>query len=172
MNLPRVAGYALLAVGIAILGVAAWAALDDGSSGSVDEPTGSLGAAVADPTPASAPFEGLTETTVRVGDEELSVVIADDGAERFVGLRRRETIGPYDGMLFAYTEDTLTSFTMSTVPVPLEIGFYDASGRVVDRLQMVPCEGTDADCPSYQPSGPFRYALETLEGDLPRGRLR
>jgi len=128
--------------------------------------------AVADATPATEPFEALTETHVVVGEERLSVVIADFPSERSEGLRRRETIGPYDGMLFVYSEPVTASFTMSTVPVALDIGFYDARGRLVSALRMEPCAGTDTECPVYRPDGEFQYALETLAGDLPEGRLR
>jgi len=131
-----------------------------------------LATVVAHAKRATAPFRGLTATRVRVGDEELDVVVADEFDERVQGLRRRRDLGPYDGMLFAFEGPTITSFTMSTVPVPLDIGFYGARGRVVDRLRMRPCAGDESECPLYRPSGAFSYALETLRGDLPRGRLR
>ena len=123
-------------------------------------------------SPASDPFPNLTETRVIVGDDELSVVIADDESERGQGLRERETIGKYDGMLFVYEDESERSFTMSTVPVPLDIGFYDSRGRLVNQLRMEPCAGSDAECPGYLSGAEFRYALETLAGDLPEGRLR
>jgi uncharacterized membrane protein (UPF0127 family) len=74
-------------------------------------------------------------------------------------------------MLFVFDGPTSTGFTMSTVPVALDIGFYDSDGRPVDRLRMEPCAGSEAACPVYRADGPFRFALETLAGDLPRGRL-
>jgi uncharacterized membrane protein (UPF0127 family) len=74
-------------------------------------------------------------------------------------------------MLFAYEAPVTSSFTMSTVRTPLDIGFYDRSGRLVDRLLMTPCRFSDADCPSYRASGEYKYAIETLPGDLPRGDL-
>jgi uncharacterized membrane protein (UPF0127 family) len=122
--------------------------------------------------PAVEPFPNLTEATVQVGDDELRIAIADDEAERGQGLRERAGIGRYDGMLFVYTEDGERSFTMSTVPVPLDIGFYDDRGKLVNRLRMEPCAGSDSDCPLYPSEVDFRYALETLAGDLPEGRLR
>ena len=122
--------------------------------------------------PATNPFRGLTATRVVVGKDTLHVVIADSDSERTQGLRRRHTIGRYDGMLFVYPGATTATFTMSTVPVALDIAFYDSDGRVVRRLRMKPCAGTDSTCPVYPSGGAFRYALETLAGDLPRGRLR
>ena len=113
----------------------------------------------------------LTGTTLLVGGRSLGVVVADDDAERTAGLRQRSDLGRYDGMIFVFEAPTRTAFTMSTVPVALDIGFYDEAGRVVDRLRMEPCDGAESECPIYRSSGPFRFALETLAGDLPVGHL-
>lgn len=137
----------------------------------VGSPRASLERAVADAKPAKAPFRGLTTARLSVGGRDLALVIADDTDERTQGLRRRANARPYDGMLFAFDGATTTAFTMSTVPVALDIGFYDRRGRLVDRLRMEPCAGAESECPIYRASGPFRYALETVAGDLPRGRL-
>lgn len=120
---------------------------------------------------AGASFPGLTETTIRVGDDELRVVLADDGAERTKGLRRRDNLGDYDGMLFVFDDATTTPFTMSTVRVPLDIGFYASDGRRVAALRMEPCADSESGCPLYSSGKTFRYALETLAGDLPGGGL-
>jgi len=168
----RSAWLAAAAAGLLVVGGIALVLLasDDGRGPAV--PEGAVAAAVADATPASAPFSALTETSVRVGDRTLGVVVADEPDERYRGLRQREDLGSYDGMLFVFEGPTQTAFTMSTVPVPLDIGFYDADGRVVDRLRMQPCPiASEARCASYRASGPFSYALETLAGDLPKGRL-
>jgi len=131
----------------------------------------SIGAALRAAMPAGAPFPGLRATHVHVGGRPLLVVLARTETERNVGLRQRSTLGPYDGMLFVFNGDVKTAFTMSTVPVGLDIGFYKADGRVVGHLRMRPCAGTEAQCPTYDIRKPFRYALETLVGRLPRGRL-
>jgi uncharacterized membrane protein (UPF0127 family) len=121
---------------------------------------------------ARAPFAGLTAGTISVGGKQLRVVVADDDAERSQGLRQKVDASPYDGMLFVFPSDGLVSFTMATVPEPLEIVFFDVAGRVVDRLHMEPCpSGTDATCPSYTPKGAFRYALETGDGVVYEGPL-
>lgn len=134
-------------------------------------PAGPVGEALAEAKPAEEPFSAWTVTEIGVGGERLEVVIADEGDERYQGLRRRDDIGPYDGMLFVFDRPTSSSFTMSTVPVPLDIGFYDERGRLVDRLRMEPCPDEQSRCPLYSASGPFTYALETHAGDLPRGDL-
>ncbi len=116
---------------------------------------------------AKRPFRGLTATRLTVGHEDLKVVVADDSDERSRGLRKRRDLGRYDAMLFAFDGPTRTAFTMSTVPVALDIGFYDVSGRLRRCLRMQPCAGSEAKCPVYLASGDFVYALETLAGDLP-----
>ncbi len=169
-------GILLLVLGTGLAGLGLWRLVD---SYDADAPTrrasstrgSSIPEAVAEAEPARAPFVGLTETRLAVGARSLRVVVADEVDERALGLRRRETIGPYDAMLFVYEDPVVVAFTMSTVPVPLDIGFYDADGKLVTRLRMEPCTGSDAECPLYRPDGPFVYALETLADELPHGRL-
>ena len=120
--------------------------------------------------PSRDPFPGLTEATIAVGQKRLRVVIADDEGERYQGLRDISDLGPYDGMLFIYDDTDTRSFTMSTVPVALQIGFYDENGRRVNSFRMRPCP-RGIDCASYPSEVPFRYALETFAGQLPAGRL-
>jgi hypothetical protein len=57
------------------------------------------------------------------------------------------------------------------VRTPLDIGFYGADGRPVDRLRMAPCRFAEERCPLYRANGGFDYAIETLPGELPRGSL-
>ncbi|MBM3658548.1 MAG: hypothetical protein FJW95_03475 [Actinobacteria bacterium] len=122
--------------------------------------------------PAASPFTGLTAGTIRVGGRPLDVVVADRLGERIQGLRGRADAAPYAGMLFVFPDDTTTAFTMAGVPDALEIAFFDSRGRRVDALRMEPCAGTDATCPVYESSAPFRFTLETAPGEMPGGRLR
>ena len=148
-----------------------WFARDDDSDDASEPVASSNTPFLLRTTPAAAPFVGLTEAQLGVGGRCLRVVVADDETERVQGLRQRRDIGPYDGMLFVFDEPVDTTFTMSTVPVPLEIGFYAADGSPVSRRHMKPCPHAEADCPDYHSGGPFNYALETLGGKLPSGAL-
>ncbi len=178
---------ALLVLGASVAGVGLWRLVEsydsDAGPTKASDATAAIASGVApandvtiadsivDASRASEPFTELTETRLEVGGKSLRVVVADEVDERSEGLRRRRTIGPYDAMLFVYEEPVQVAFTMSTVPVRLDIAFYDARGRVVTRLRMEPCTGSELECPLYPPEHEFRYALETLAGDLPRGRL-
>jgi uncharacterized membrane protein (UPF0127 family) len=135
-------------------------------------PAGSLASVLAGARPAEAPFADLTEVRLGIGGECRRVVVADAVDERAVGLMRRRDLGAYEGMLFVFEGPTQVAFTMSRVPVPLEIGWYDAAGRPVDQLVMQPCpDQSVAECPLYRSRGPYRYAVETLEDELPSGAL-
>ena len=160
------AGALILVVLLAAL--AACQSSDDGSANSANDSSW-----LSDVGAADAPFDGSTSGSLRVGDATLRVVVADDDAERIQGLRGRSDAAPYEGMLFVFPSDTRSAFTMAGVPGPLDIGFYDASGKQVGTLLMQPCPNrTDATCPIYQIDQPFRYALETAGGQLPAGSLR
>jgi uncharacterized membrane protein (UPF0127 family) len=165
---------ALLVVGAiaVVVGVVVVAADRPGDGGqTASEAAAALRARVRDAGPATQPFPDLTELDLHVGGRCLRLVVADETSEHVEGLRRRADLGPYDGMLFAYGEPTTTTFTMSGVPVPLEIGFYRSDGTPVSRRHMTPCPRADADCPSYSAGSSFQYALETLSGELPSGEL-
>ena len=111
--------------------------------------------------------------TVTVGDEQWLVAVADTPDERSQGLRRVADLGALDGMIFIYTVDTDTRFTMRTVPIALDIGFFDGSGALVEVVAMAPCGDSD-DCPLYAPSAPFRTAIERPAGgwsEVPIGSL-
>jgi uncharacterized membrane protein (UPF0127 family) len=150
-------------LGIVVVGVLAWRALGD-DPGTTNRP-------VTDVVGARGPFRGLTAGSIRVGDRDLSVVVADSEAERTRGLRGRPDARPYDGMLFVFPSATSTAFTMAGVPDALAIAFFDGDGRRVDTQRMEPCTGTDATCPTYRAPDEYRYALETAPGAMPAGAL-
>jgi uncharacterized membrane protein (UPF0127 family) len=167
----RVVALALLAiVGAGVVVLAVRAMSDDGGTSSV-KPGGSLAASLRAATPAAAPFDGLTETRLAVGGKCLRTVIADSEPERVEGLRQRSDIGPYDAMLFVFEGPTDVGFTMSTVPVPLEIGFFSPDGTRTSQQHMLPCPKAENACPVYRAGQPFEFALETLNGKLPSGDL-
>jgi uncharacterized protein len=87
---------------------------------------------------------------------------------RAVGLMNR-TKAPRDGMLFVFRHPTGGGFWMKNTLVPLTIVFFDAQGKRVRRLAMVPCK-TD-ECPIYDPGRVYRFALELPAGDR-RAALR
>jgi len=168
VNRRRLAAAVVLAlVGVAGIVVGLVATRGDGGGGSA----GVLQAVLAGEMPARPPFTGLTEVHLAVGDRCLAVVVADTEPEREQGLRQRRDIGSDDAMLFVFDRPVDVDFTMSTVPVALDIGFYDSAGRRLSERHMLPCPKAESECPVYQAGAAFRYALETLGGQLPSGSI-
>jgi uncharacterized membrane protein (UPF0127 family) len=155
------------AIGI-VVGVVLWAKSGSHDDRSRATPSGQA-FVLGTPRPASAPFVGLTETQLLVGSRCVRVAVADDLSERVRGLRGRRDLGRYGAMLFVFPAPIDVGFTMSTVPVPLEIGFYAADGSPVSRRHMKPCPHSEAECPVYRAAAAFAYALERPTGKaLPR----
>ncbi|HSG80494.1 MAG TPA: DUF192 domain-containing protein [Acidimicrobiia bacterium] len=100
--------------------------------------------------------------TIDVSGRSWIVAVADDANERYRGLRQVADLGDLDGMLFVYDEDSTSTFGMFTVPIPLEIAWFDAEGRLVDRATMAACPVNP--CVSYEAADAYRYAVETVEG--------
>ncbi|MGH9154272.1 MAG: DUF192 domain-containing protein [Acidimicrobiales bacterium] len=94
-------------------------------------------------------------------------LLAETDAQLQRGLMGRRDLSGYDGMIFRFQEETTGSFFMRNVPVPLEIAWFDAAGRLVSTAGMAPCPDVEG-CPTYAPNGPYRLALEVEAGGLRR----
>jgi uncharacterized membrane protein (UPF0127 family) len=106
----------------------------------------------------------IATTTLVVGGRAFSVAVADTPDLRRRGLMEVDDLGDLDGMLFVYAVPTTAQFFMKNTLIPLDIAFFDAEGRLIDVLEMVPCD--ESPCPLYGPSQPFRWALEAPAGSL------
>lgn len=92
---------------------------------------------------------------IRLGDEELTVLVAESIVERANGLAGRDSIDA-DGMLFVRPFEDHGSFWMKDVRMPLLLAFYDAQGGLVAQKAMHPGDS------AYRPSRPFKYVLELV----------
>jgi uncharacterized membrane protein (UPF0127 family) len=103
---------------------------------------------------------GPLDTRV-LGVAGLSVTaeVADDAAERSVGLMGRTSLAEDHGMLFVYPEAAPRSFWMKDTLIPLSIAFIDSEHRVIHIADMVPLELTPIVCIQ-----PVQYALEMRLG--------
>lgn len=122
----------------------------------------------------TAPGPAFAEKKIGVGASCLRVMAADTPEKRAQGLRDRDAIDGFDGMIFEFGQTMnheKTRFTMSGVRFPLTIGFYNESGLRVDATDMELCSGNDGSCPSYGSQQPFNTAIETPKGKLPDGPL-
>lgn len=118
-------------------------------------------------------IEGFDLIAIELNGRELLVALADDSTSRAQGLMGVTSFGEVDAMLFAWEIPTSGSFWMWTVPIPLDVAFFDGAGVLLEVITMAPCvEGVSADCPRYTPDSSYRFALEDYGGelsDLPAG---
>jgi hypothetical protein len=114
---------------------------------------------------AATPRESAVATLTLDG-RPLHPELALTSESRAVGLMHRRR-APVDGMLFVFSESTSGGFWMKNTLVPLTIVFFDASGKRVRRMAMVPCR--EDPCPIYDPGRRYRFALELRAGDRRAG---
>jgi uncharacterized membrane protein (UPF0127 family) len=73
---------------------------------------------------------------VTVAGKKFSLELALDADTRFKGLTGRTEIPAEGGMLFVFPRPVTTSFVMRDCPVPIDIIYLDATGRVVSFYKM------------------------------------
>lgn len=126
----------------------------------------------ADPTLGGLPGFGETAFQVTTADGasagQFCALLATSEQQRAQGLMGRRDLAGYDAMVFVFDADTDGAFFMRDVPVGLSIAWFGADGRFVSAADMAPCPDQEG-CPSYAPTGPYRQAVEVLQGGL--GRL-
>ena len=103
------------------------------------------------------------------GADNVPVCITPDGSrvslelaitpkEKEAGLMYRDKLAPDSGMLFLFDTDDLLSFWMKNTLIPLDIIWFDATGRVVDvNTGLQPCRADP--CPKFTNSRPARAVL-------------
>jgi uncharacterized membrane protein (UPF0127 family) len=167
----------LLAAAGALVGFGLWAFVLRGADQPADPfiedvTAAALPAGVAPPgDPARVPLEGVGEVAITVqrpeGGDLLAwcLLAAIEQAQRARGLMEVTDLRGYSGMAFIYDEDTTGGFYMRNTPTPLSIAWIAADGSVVSTADMAPCEDREG-CPTYQPGGAYRSAIEVFQGGL------
>ena len=97
---------------------------------------------------------------IRVGDKPVRVQIAVREEEMQRGLMDRRDLGANEGMLFVYDRPQSMSFWMRNTPTPLDIGFFDRSGKLLEIYPLHPFDETGVQSRSDE----LLIALETNQG--------
>jgi uncharacterized membrane protein (UPF0127 family) len=88
------------------------------------------------------------------------VEIADDEAERERGLMGRHDLAADAGMLFFYPSPRIVAFWMHATPVPLDMLFIDAGGKILS----IHANARPFDETPIWSGGPVRFVLEIAAG--------
>jgi uncharacterized membrane protein (UPF0127 family) len=110
-----------------------------------------------------------------IGGERFALEVARDAATMYRGLGGRARIDPHGGMLFVYPVAEPLAFVMRDCPVPIDVAFLDAVGRVINQHEMKPEPARktgeseaayEARLPLYRSALPARFAVELAGGRL------
>ncbi len=107
---------------------------------------------------------GFEVVEASLDDRPMMLALADTADRRGRGLMEVRDLGELDGMLFVFDAEVEVAFTMRNTLIPLDIAFFDREGRIVDRLEMVPCN--ESPCPLYRAADAFAYAVEMPSGTM------
>lgn len=89
--------------------------------------------------------------------------VAETPEQRTHGLMERTLLEPDAGMVFLFDEPQGPDdgFWMYRTRIPLDIAFFDETGRIVAIRTMKPCESPyPRVCPTYAPGAAYVGALE------------
>ena len=105
---------------------------------------------------------------IRLGALTLDVRIADTRRKRQQGLMHVLELGEREGLLMIYQDPRYMELWMKNTPVPLDAGFFDDRGILVDIASMIPDDGERR----YPSPGPIKYVLEVNWGWFERHDIR
>jgi hypothetical protein len=91
--------------------------------------------------------------------ESLSLEWADTAQERQTGLMNRAVLPDNSGMMFVFEEIKPHCFWMKNTLIPLDVGFIDTQGRLV-QIESMQAQTTQIHCPNQA----IEYALEVNQG--------
>ena len=134
-----------------------------------------LAAACGAPDPPAAATGAREVAFVALGGESFTLDLALDPPTRQRGLSGRGEIPRHGGMLFVLPRPQPFAMVMRDCPVPIDVAFLDADGRVVAVHEMAveppraPGESSaayESRLPLYSSPTPVLFAIETAGGRL------
>lgn len=97
---------------------------------------------------------------IKVGDRTVQMQLAAQPDEMQKGLMDRRSMGTDEGMLFLYPSPTQMSFWMHDTYLPLDIGYFDATGELKEIYPMYPHDERTVSSHSQH----LQFALEMNQG--------
>lgn len=100
---------------------------------------------------------------VQLKGKRFTVEIADTSEKRSLGLMFRDSLPDDHGMIFLFPGESMQSFWMKNVRIPLDILYFDADRKLVSVSEKAqPCRTQR--CRGYPSSGPAQFVLELNAG--------
>lgn len=111
----------------------------------------------------AASSSSLPQVKARLGKVEIWLEVADNNETRTQGLMYRTQMAENAGMLFVFDHEQPLTFWMKNTLLPLSIGFFDNTLKLINVLEMAPEPVTVLDFTQYirySSAKPARFALE------------
>ncbi len=109
----------------------------------------------------------------RLGKQKFAAYVADDEGKRAQGLMFIKELPENTGMLFVFESEQPLGFWMKNTLIPLNIGFFNAAGVLVDAQEMKPADSVlSLDVPNYKSRAPGLFALEMNRGWFEKHKIK
>ncbi|MGJ8650951.1 MAG: DUF192 domain-containing protein [Opitutaceae bacterium] len=121
------------------------------------------------PEPVSKIVEpASTYFPINIGEKTTYLQLALNKAESQQGLMNRTSMDLDHGMIFVFDSPGPQSFWMKNTRIPLDIGFFDANGKLLEVHALYPYDETAV--PSY--SRNVLFAVEMNQGWFARNQIQ
>tara|TARA_B100001564_G_scaffold187091_1_gene157099 strand:- start:1304 stop:1807 length:504 start_codon:yes stop_codon:yes gene_type:complete len=113
--------------------------------------------------PTRAPIDAVNSQTyfpISIGGIQLQLQLALKPAEQQKGLMHRESLDKDHGMLFLFDSPSKRSFWMRNTCIPLDIGYFDSQGQLLEVHKLFPFDETAVNSRSRE----VLIAVETNRG--------
>lgn len=107
----------------------------------------------------------LFSVQIQLGQETLTVEIADTPETLASGLMHRKELPEGQGMLFIYPKPHIIHMWMKNTLIPLSVGFFDQERILINTVEMEPHKGR------AESSRKALYALELPKGWFARHKI-
>ena len=111
---------------------------------------------------ANATIVGNTTSIVKIGDTNITALLAKTPEEQSKGLAIKDSLKENEGMLFVFDTAKPYSFWMKDMKFPIDIIWLDPNKKIVHiEHNLDPCAFL-LPCPSYTPNSDSMYVLEVV----------
>ena len=113
--------------------------------------------------PTRAPIDAVNSQTyfpISIGGIQLQLQLALKPAEQQKGLMHRESLDKDHGMLFLFDSPDRRGFWMRNTCIPLDIGYFDSPGQLLEVHKLFPFDETAVNSRSRE----VLIAVETNRG--------
>ncbi len=114
-----------------------------------------------------------TKATIKLGDQELRVLVADTPNHRFKGWSDKKDMGKYDGMLFVFPDSDRYGIVMRDMHFSLDV-IWLYNNKIVDIAPNLPPEMgvSEENLVVYKPRVEATLVLEVPAGFMERAGIK